>query len=183
LSLVIALAIHESAHLLTAVILNIKLRKIRITLFGFNLNAKIHDIGFIKKILLMLSGPVSNILFHFIFKNTVYYNFAYINIFLACINLVPIVPLDGGNICKAIMEEFLDSDSVCRYIIMTNSFFITCFIIIIYIYKEYIFFILVLMAFKGIIEEHSRLIEKNIKHNYNKYRFNEKSFNKSRNAE
>jgi Zn-dependent protease len=90
------------------------------------------------------------------------------NLLLAYINLFPIVPLDGGNICKTILEIFLDTRTVSGYITMTNAFFILFFIIIIYIFKDYLFFLLVVMGLKGIVEENSYLLEKSIIAVYNK---------------
>lgn len=164
--IIIALAAHETAHLISAVILNIKFDKVKITLFGFNLNADLENIAFIKKLFLYLAGPSCNICLYFVFRNTVYNDFAGINVFLAVINMIPIVPLDGGNICKAVLEIFLDLKAVCRYMIMTNTFFIICFMVIIYMYKNYLYFILILMGLKGILEENRYLIEKSIRKNY-----------------
>lgn len=167
--ILLALAAHEAAHLFSAVILNIKFDKVKITLFGFNLNADLDNICLIKKVILFISGPVCNAFLYLGFRNTAYSNFADINIFLACINMIPIVPLDGGNICKTVLEIFLDLKSVCRYIIMTNTFFIVCFLIIIYIYRNYLYFLLIIMALKGIIEENRHLLEKSIRNSYSKY--------------
>ncbi|MDW5300604.1 MAG: hypothetical protein SA378_10780 [Sedimentibacter sp.] len=166
--ILIALSAHEAAHLFSALLLNIKFDKVKITLFGFNLNADLDNTYFIKKIILFVSGPVCNAFLYLGFRNTEYSDFADINIFLACINMIPIVPLDGGNICKTVLEIFLNLKSVCRYIIMTNTFFVVCFLIIIYIYRNYLYFLLIIMALKGIIEENKNLLEKSITNNYSK---------------
>lgn len=165
--LIIALSAHEAAHIISAIILKIQFDRFKITLFGYNFNADLESIVLIKKILLFLSGPACNLLLYFIFKNTVHVKFADVNIFLAIINMIPIVPLDGGNICKAVLEIFMDIKSVCRYMIMTNTFFIICFLVIIHMYENYLYFLLILMALKGILEENRCLIEKSIKRNYN----------------
>ncbi|MFA9422156.1 MAG: site-2 protease family protein [Sedimentibacter sp.] len=165
---IIALAAHEVAHLFTAVILNIKFDKVKITLFGFNFNANLENIYFIKKIVLLAAGPVCNACLYLGFRDTTYIDFAKINIFLACINMIPIIPLDGGNLCKSILEIFLETNTACRYMIMTNAFFIVCFLIIIYMYGNYLYLLLIIMALKGIIQENRRLLEKNIKLSYSK---------------
>lgn len=164
--LLIALAAHETAHLLAAILLKIKFRKVKITMFGFNMNADLENIVFVKKVVLLLSGPLVNFCLFIIFFDTVYESFANANIFLCIVNLIPIVPLDGGNLCKAVLEIFLDINSVCRYIIMTNTFFMVCFMVIIYVYKNYLYFLLVVMALKGILEENRCLTEKIIRNNY-----------------
>ena len=170
MNLIIALSAHEISHLFTAILLNIRFTKVRITLFGLNLNAHLETVSQAKKIILFFAGPACNFLLYFGFRNTEYLRFANMNLFLAYINLVPIVPLDGGNICKTLLELFLDAKAVSRYISMTNSFFITFFIIIIYAYKNYLYFLLVIMGLKGIVEENSYLLEKAVIKAYNKYK-------------
>lgn len=170
MAIIIALTIHEAAHLFAALILNIKFKKVKITLFGFNINANLENISLIRKILLFIAGPLSNVAVFIVLTDTNYFLFAKINLFLACINLVPIVPLDGGNICKSILEKYVNYQTVCRYMIMTNSFFIVCFLIIIKIYKNYLYFILILMALKGILEENRHLLEKSIRHSLHKFK-------------
>ena len=169
--LVLALAAHEVAHLFSAVILNIKFQKVKITLFGFNINADLENIDLKRKIILFIAGPLCNACLYFGFKNTEYNDFASANIFLACVNMIPIVPLDGGNICKAILEIFLDLKSVSRYMIMTNAFFIVCFTIVIYTYGNYLYLLLIIMALKGIIEENRNMLEKCIKLSYRKMKY------------
>lgn len=169
--IIIALTAHEAAHIISALILKIQFDKFKITLFGYNLKTDLENINLIKKLFLFLSGPACNLLLFIIFKNTSNSNFADINIFLAIINMIPIVPLDGGNICKSVLEIFLDLKSVCRYMIMTNTFFIVCFLVIIHMYESYLYFLLILMALKGILEENRNLIEKSISRNYNIIKF------------
>ncbi len=164
--IIIALSAHEAAHLISAVILKIKFNKFKITLFGYNLNTDLDSLKLVKKIFLFLSGPACNLCLYFIFINTKYNNFADISLFLAIVNMIPIVPLDGGNICKSILEVFLNIRSVCRYMIMTNTFFIICFLVIIHMYENYLYFLLIVMALKGILEENKCLIEKSIKRSY-----------------
>lgn len=168
--ILIALAAHEAAHLISAVVLKIRFDKFKITLFGFNFDADLESIAFIKKIVLFLSGPACNLGLYLLFKNTKYAEFAGVNIFLAIVNMIPIVPLDGGNICKSVLEVFLSLKAVCRYMIMTNTFFIVLFLVIIHMYEDYLYFLLILMALKGILEENKTLIEKSIKRNYNLFK-------------
>nr|WP_312575951.1 site-2 protease family protein [Sedimentibacter sp.] len=166
--IVIALAIHEVGHLIAAIILKIKLQRIKITLFGFNLNANLENINLASKVVLFFAGPFFNLVIFFALRNTEYNGFANVNIFLASINMIPIVPLDGGNICKSMLEKIIDSSSADRYMIMTNGFFIVCFSVIMYINRNWFYFLLIIMAMRGIMEENRYLLEKNIKYNYYK---------------
>jgi len=170
--IVISLAIHEFGHIIAAVVLHIKLERVKITLFGFNLNANLDEIKLIDKIILFFAGPFFNIIMFFVLRNSDY-NFAEINIFLAYINMIPIIPLDGGNICKTLLDKIIDSSSVSRYMIMTNCFFIVCFFVIIYMYHNWLYLLLIIMAIRGIMEENRYILEKDIKLNYyNKYKKN-----------
>lgn len=166
--IVIALTIHEIGHFIAAVILRIKFQRIKITLFGFNLNANLEATNLSKKIMLFFAGPFLNLVMFFILADTKYNGFANINIFLAGVNMIPVVPLDGGNICKAMLEKVLDGILVSRYMIMTNGFFIVCFSVIIYIRQDLFYFVLIIMAVRGIMEENRYLFEKSIKYNYYK---------------
>ncbi len=171
MSLVAALAAHELAHLYSAILLKIGFSKFKITLLGFNFDADLNRVSHIKRILLFFSGPACNLCLYLGFKNSQYVNFANMNLFLAYMNLIPLVPLDGGNICKTILEAFLDLKTVSRYITMTNAFFILCFIIIIHTRRNYLYFLLIVMGLKGIVEENSQALEKSILARYNKYKF------------
>ena len=164
--LIIALLAHEISHVFSAILLNIEFTKVKITLFGFNLNANLDRISHAKKIILFISGPACNLFLYFGFRNTEYYKFAEINLFLAYINLSPLVPLDGGNICKTVLEIFLDSRTVSRYISMTNAYFILYLITISHVYKNYLYFLLVCIGLKGIVDENRYLIEKSVLNKY-----------------
>lgn len=170
MKILLALAAHEIAHLFTAILLNIGFTKVKITLVGFNFNADLSKISHIKKIALFFSGPACNLSLYLGFKNTEYFDFANVNLFLAYMNLIPIVPLDGGNICKSLLEVFLDTGTAGRYITMTNSFFLLSFIIMVHKHKNFLYFLLILMGLKGLVEENRQMLEKSILVGYNKYK-------------
>lgn len=175
--LIIALLAHEVSHIFSAILLNIEFTKVKITLFGFNLNAKLDKVSHAKKIILFIAGPACNLCLYFVFKNTEYFRFANVNLFLAYMNLIPIVPLDGGNICKTVLEIFLDAKTASGYITMTNTFFILFLIIVIHVYKNYLYFLLVCMGLKGIVEENRNLIESSVINRYNLFSKAEKEKN------
>ena len=144
------------------------MQRVKITLFGFNLNVDLDETGLMQKIILFSAGPLINISVFYALRSTEYNNFAEINKFLSLVNMIPIVPLDGGNICKSVLESFVNYSSVCRYMIMTNCFFIICFFVLIYLYRYWLFMLLILMALRGIIDEKRHLLERSIKYNYYK---------------
>lgn len=110
----ITIIIHEMGHYILAVILNIKVKEIEIFLIGgvtkleSDLNTKIY-----KEIIVLLAGPLFQILFLLIIyvlhrsglvSYIVFNKVLKINITLLKINLLPIVPLDGGRLINNILD-------------------------------------------------------------------------------
>lgn len=103
--------IHELAHLVAAVSIGLKVAYISIQPFGFNLRLKNKIINSLSdEIILYSAGPLINIIFAIIGiiiysrSTSIYaYDFYLKNISLFIINLLPILPLDGGVILKKII--------------------------------------------------------------------------------
>jgi stage IV sporulation protein FB len=105
--------IHELFHLIIARNFKIKIECVKVMPFGITL--KIKD-NYIPKpeheIIVAIAGPFSNALMMFIaFFVKIYYLldtdditfFIFANIVIGVINLIPVLPLDGGRILKAIL--------------------------------------------------------------------------------
>ena len=101
--------IHECFHLLTGIILGYKVKSVRIMPLGLSIafnereeeyNTKIRKSNFnnVKKIIILLMGPISNIVIAFFFMLLNMAIPVYINVLIAIFNLLPIYPLDGGQI-------------------------------------------------------------------------------------
>ena len=102
--------IHELAHLLCGVLLGFKPDTLKIMPLGFSIefetnvqdyNKKImkSNILAVKKILIALAGPLSNliiVILGLIFNIDI--NIIYANFLILIFNLLPIYPLDGGRI-------------------------------------------------------------------------------------
>ncbi len=110
------MTIHELAHLLSAKFIGLKCSHITFYPFGLNLKLKntiIYSLS--DEIILYLSGPFSNILMalatlHIGFRNQYFVDFYFKNIALFLINILPIIPLDGGMILKKILNYKLGYD-------------------------------------------------------------------------
>ena len=107
--------IHECFHLLTGIILGYKVKSIKIMALGISIsfnekteefNAKIKKSNYnnLKKIIILLMGPVSNIIIAIIFAMQNLEIPTYINILIAIFNLFPIFPLDGGQILNRLLR-------------------------------------------------------------------------------
>lgn len=98
--------IHETAHLLAALWLG--LRPSHFCLYAFGVNLKLKNslvCSLADEVVLYLSGPLSNLLMAgvsvFFFRRFFWYeDFYWKNIILCIINLLPILPLDGGVLLK-----------------------------------------------------------------------------------
>ena len=170
--------LHELGHFIVALIIRAKIIKFRITLFGINMQININDLSLNKKLALFFSGPLTNILIMLLsFKyhqNDIYtiYHFddvAYINIFLSLINLLPIIPLDGGNVLKSILECYIKKEYVYRIVLILNIIFLIISVYCFYISFNILYLAIIFMDLKGIFHEKTLIFEEKIKNTYLNY--------------
>ena len=104
--------IHEIAHLISALILNVDVKSIEILPFGMTIRLDSFVVRQPKKeILIALSGPFSNVVMLvlseiFIIKHGANLNlliFIVVNWSVLFLNLFPIPPLDGGRVMRALV--------------------------------------------------------------------------------
>ena len=131
--------IHEVGHLICGLVLGFKPKVITIMPYGIKLNFKINYDDYnrkvrkgsllsIKKILIALAGPMTNLiiaLITIILKiNKIETNFlgfnseeiVYSNIIIGIFNLIPIYPMDGGKIIKELLHISLGLRKSYKYI-------------------------------------------------------------------
>lgn len=126
----IIMTIHELSHFVSAKLIGLKCSHITIYPFGLNLKLKntiIYNLS--DEIILYLSGPFSNILMALIvlvigFRNEYYIDFYYKNLALFLINMLPIIPLDGGMVIKKILNYHLGYDGGNRAIKIVSIIFL-----------------------------------------------------------
>ena len=140
IALIIAL-IHELGHMIIALACGYGVGGIKIQPFGVGLMLKDSSVSCKHEILIAIAGPVVNVLliiagvFFLKAKNDFSSVFFVTNIYMLCINLLPVLPLDGGRVLSATLRmEFDETQSgkivrvvsvVCVAIIMALG--VVCF--------------------------------------------------------
>lgn len=90
---------HELGHILIALTLKVDISEI--TLLPVGINAKYEsEISILRELIIALAGPIASFLFYKILNNEMY---AFFNIVIALINLIPVFPFDGGKILKNLL--------------------------------------------------------------------------------
>lgn len=124
--------LHELGHLLAGILLGMKVEKMELIPMGLSVSFKLSPEDYnkkigkgnqltIKKILVALAGPITNIAITLImmgmeFSMGIKLLIIYSNILIALFNLLPIYPLDGGRIVKGILHLILGRQGANRYI-------------------------------------------------------------------
>jgi len=104
--------IHELSHLLCAIFFGVEIKSIVILPFGMTLRLSSDLIRYPKKeIMIALSGPLSNVIMiavaQFFYKsygeNLNFLLFLIVNWSVLILNLIPVPPLDGGRVLRAVL--------------------------------------------------------------------------------
>ena len=124
--------IHEIGHLVAGILLGMKPESIELIPYGLRIsfrlipkdyNKKIMNGNLLalKKIIVAIAGPITNLIIIIICGNIkinmfLYLIIIYANILLIIFNLLPIYPLDGGRFLKEILHIFFGKNKAEKYI-------------------------------------------------------------------
>lgn len=111
--LLLLIIVHEIGHFITAIFFRIEVDKIYIYPFGgvSKFNISLNE-SLLKEFLILIMGPLFQIVFYFIIINIDYFN-SYRNLIIVynytilLFNLLPIYPLDGGKLLNIILSTKL----------------------------------------------------------------------------
>lgn len=146
-----------------------KISGVKINLFGINLQININELSYKKKIALYFSGPFVNVGISLLFYVNYIYEIFYINFILAMINLIPITPLDGGNIVKSILENYIKKPYVYTINLVINIIFLLLAVYCLITSYNIFYLAVSFMAVKGIIYERNNKFEEKIRNTYKKF--------------
>ena len=159
--------IHEIGHILSGILLGLKVQKLEILPIGIAVSFKLDTIDFnkkilkanlltIKKLVIALSGPLVNLIFILLFillgkekiLNIETELLIYVNILIFLFNMLMIYPLDGGRIIKNILCIFLGKEKalkITNILSNLNALLLTIFVIYIsYISQNFTYFFAVI---------------------------------------
>lgn len=113
-----AIVCHELAHAGTAHLLGFKVREIELLPFGGVARIdRLNEAAPVQDMLIAVAGPVCSLVLaaiayigmtEFAYRQEELRFFLQVNMMLACFNLLPALPLDGGRILRAWLSQFWD---------------------------------------------------------------------------
>lgn len=138
----IAAGIHEAAHLLIMCLLKSKPKEILLVPGGINIvgNGLISSFD---DLIILLSGPISNLICYFLFSGV----FSSASLLLFIYNILPVKGLDGGSILQ-ILLSFIFSDSICKTIlnVLTAAFYSAILILFLYFFGDIEYYSLIIYS-------------------------------------
>jgi stage IV sporulation protein FB len=186
-----SMLLHELGHLFAALLLMKKVYAVKILPIGFNILADESGCSLRESLLIYLGGPVVNILLfiscllinsYYLPKTDNMLFFIWINLYLSALNMIPILPMDGGRILRNLLSGktgIFFANNIMRWISGFFSVLIILLGILQLYYSSYNFSLLAIGAYllffvksdnmeaaimniKQIIYRRSRLLKKGI---------------------
>ncbi len=132
----IAVLLHECAHYVVANRLFYRTTEIRLNIFGAVLYGDFQDVYGVDRIKIALAGPIANfclclvcLAMWWVFPDSYYYTeiFFTANLTMACVNLLPCYPLDGGRVLTGLLEKYIGAKAlnitkICTVVISLTVF-------------------------------------------------------------
>lgn len=158
---ILSLFVHETGHILFALIFRVKINKLNITSYGISSKFAMDNLKLLPKILIYLSGILFNALFILLIDNLnlfiEYKTFIiFCNKLLIVFNLLLIYPLDGFNAFYSLLSHCLEDkyqNKAFKLSITVSLFLLTIlFIIAIYYQSLALIIIVIVLGYKNIVK-------------------------------
>ena len=134
------LCLHEAAHFFCALKMRVQVIQLELTPFGGSMQIPLIDsLSPGKAFLLSAAGPLCNLLFlllsflyswHFSCYNSLLLYFIQCHAAMLCINLLPVLPLDGGRMLLSILSRRFSKAHALRYLLFTGRILAVVFIVL-----------------------------------------------------
>ncbi len=126
-----AAAIHELGHFLMLRSFHVPVHRLRLTLFGAEMEMENECLSYGREILVTLAGPAANLLCAAVLlgmarRNSSWYAPAGAHLVLAAFNLLPIRPLDGGRALHLLLSWTLGAVAGERSAAIVGAAFSSC---------------------------------------------------------
>lgn len=112
----ITIILHELGHILAALLLGKKVYIVRMLAVGLNASIEEDTCSGLNRILIYIGGPLANIFFiaisivanrcNLIESNDMFF-FISLNTCLVILNMLPVIPMDGGKILREVLSDHL----------------------------------------------------------------------------
>lgn len=158
---IIFILLHELGHIIVGLLLGLKISTIKFNIAGISIEFKNYgEKRELNKILVIVAGPIVNLIIFIIGILLKQELIIYINLVLFILNMLPIYPLDGGRVLKTILLNKINYKRTIKAIekISKNMLIILSLIssINILIFKNISIFILVVYLWGLFIKEHNK---------------------------
>lgn len=134
----IAVVLHETAHYVVAKRLFYRCTEIRVGVFGAVLYGDFNDVAGFDRIRIALAGPLCNfflclicLALWWLLPEAYYFTDAFFasNLSMACVNLLPCYPLDGGRVLTGVLEKKCDKGALKLTKAFTYAFSVALFFV------------------------------------------------------
>lgn len=130
ISIILFSMLHELGHISALLLFKVKPDLIKVSFYGIGLKYK-NNLSKIKEFIVLLCGPLINLILFLVLKDN-------INLILLLINIFPALPLDGGRMLKLVLPKY--------YRAVSRFFIIVLCCLSAYLFIEYHIFSLILIC-------------------------------------
>lgn len=109
-----AVVVHESGHLLVALLCGVPVQRLRAGIFGFRLSMAYDKVSYGRELCVLLAGSGAGFLAAWISHLCGWEDAVYYHLTLGGCNLLPIHGLDGGAVAETVCSLCFLPDTACR---------------------------------------------------------------------